>query len=172
MTLTANSYIGYVIQYAIAQLQATAQFLALAPIPSQQTVRSIGGYNTQGDLPTSATSMAGTPINFQAGLTFAAVVHGEEFPTEEIALYTFSHNGVVNIQLYIPVSQITTGASDQLEYVRTIASTIAEQVQALFGQPGYLARGTCYPKSHSVYDGTSDLASLGYALLQLDWHSP
>jgi hypothetical protein len=174
MTQAAASYIGYVIQYAIAMLQATAQFQVLQPVnPNNAVIRSMGGYNTQGGLPTQAMSLGGVSINLQAGTTFCAVVHGEEFPVTEVALYTYAHNGKVMIELYLPIAQITTGASDQIEYVRTQASLIAEQINALFGQAiGYLSRGTCMVKSHNLYPPVSDLAALGRADLQLDWHSP
>lgn len=172
MTVGYDSYEALVIQYAMAQLAAGATFqsIVLDPLlPNQSIIESLGGVPTATQEENEAASIAGTTIDLLTEVY--AIVHADSFEQFEIAHNTYGYRAAIRITLAIPPVTADT-PPEILRRVRNYAGLIRADISALFGQAGYLLRGTISIDETSVMPEDSMQKGYGVAVLTIHFSSP
>lgn len=171
MTVSYTSYSALAISYGIEMLAASATFQALAGVITSTAAKSsiietIGGIGSTQD---QAVSVGGGVIT--VGSANFAVVHEDTFDAEEIALHTFGYKGVIGIDLLMPLNTGDT-APEMMRRMRNQAGGIKADMEALFGQTGYLMRGFITEHGYRILDETTDFKGYAVATLSVNWSSP
>ncbi len=171
MTVAYTSYSALAVSYGIEMLAASATFQALVGVittaaAKSSIIESIGGLGATQD---QGVTVGGGVVT--VGTANFAVVHEDQFESAEIALHTFSYSGTIGVDLLMPINANDT-APEVMRRMRNQAGGIKADMEALFGQSGYLLRGTISEHSYRILDETSDFKGYATATLSINWSAP
>ncbi len=171
MTVSYTSYSALAISYGIEMLAASSTFQGLVGVITSAAakgaiIESVGGIGATQD---QGVTVGGGVIT--VGTANFAVVHEDSFESTEIALRTFGYSGTINVDLLMPLNALDT-APEMMRRMRNQAGGIKADMEARFGQSGYLLRGHITEHDYRILDETSDFKGYAVATLSINWSSP